>query len=269
MFAGHAGLSNSLWQHGFEAYAIDWQGNRHLPQIPILKMDLCTQQGQDQFWELLKNSRVRYVHLAPPCGTFSRAREIKIPAHILATGVKAPKQLRSQQCPRGLENIDECDQEKVKRGNILADFTAEVLRRCHQMKIHCSVENPAGSYLWDLQAFKQLAATKGISSTDFQSCMYGGKRDKRTRILHTGLMASICKLCDGNHEHEPWGVHMHRGRAQFATALECEYPKGLCQTMAQCAQQVCGTTPPPHQAKARSRPSPAAAQQRAAVGKPW
>ena len=76
---GYAGLTAALADAGLEAIGIDWKGNRHQPQVPILKADLTTEQGRGFVRNLVRQDHVLYVHLAPPCGTYTRAREIPTP----------------------------------------------------------------------------------------------------------------------------------------------------------------------------------------------
>ena len=73
---GAAGLSCALRDAGFCVKPVDWHGNRHQPPIPFLRIDLCAEDGQRRLWELLREGNVAYVHCAPPCGTFSKARLI-------------------------------------------------------------------------------------------------------------------------------------------------------------------------------------------------
>jgi len=76
---GHAGLTAALCDAGLDAIGIDWKRNRHTPEIPILTADLTSKEGQDFVRNLVQQEHVLYVHLAPPCGTYTRAREIPIP----------------------------------------------------------------------------------------------------------------------------------------------------------------------------------------------
>eukprot|EP00435_Cladocopium_sp_Y103_P014126 s1913_g3.t1 len=66
----------------------------------------------------------------------------------------------------------------------------------------------------------------------FHSRAYGGQRYKSTGFLtnHADFLA-ICKQCDNSHTHLEWGYD--QDAQQFATALEAEYPKGLCDEYAQ------------------------------------
>ena len=82
---GHAGLTAALWDAGFEATGIDWGGNRHRPTVPIIRADLTTPEGQNLVWKLSEDKKTAYVHMGPPCGTFTRAREN--PSRSVETGI--------------------------------------------------------------------------------------------------------------------------------------------------------------------------------------
>ena len=45
--AGHAGYTASLWDHGFEAIGVDWTQNGHDAIIPVMSVDLSSQEGQE------------------------------------------------------------------------------------------------------------------------------------------------------------------------------------------------------------------------------
>ena len=42
---GYAGLTAAIADAGLEAVGVDWKGNRHDPQVPIVTADLTTEQG--------------------------------------------------------------------------------------------------------------------------------------------------------------------------------------------------------------------------------
>ena len=73
--AGSAGLTKALAAIGFDAVGVDWIRNRHRAKAPVLRLDLSTTEGQASAWDMLSDHRVKFVHFAPPCGTFTRARQ--------------------------------------------------------------------------------------------------------------------------------------------------------------------------------------------------
>ena len=58
-----------------------------------------------------------YVHMAPPCGTASEARNIKVSAKDRARGAPQPKPLRNARHPWGMPRLKEFDQMKVDKAN--------------------------------------------------------------------------------------------------------------------------------------------------------
>jgi len=157
---GHAGLTAALCDAGLEAIGIDWERNRHSPEVPILTADLTTEAGQAFVKDLVQQDHVMYVHLAPPCGTYTRAREIPIPQWKLDLypGMPNPQPLRTDQFPAGLppEAMSKTDAIKVDKGNIIADFCAEIAQYCLDSNKLFSSENPTRSIIWEMKNMKTI-----------------------------------------------------------------------------------------------------------------
>ena len=98
--------------------------------MPILTADLTTKAGQDFVRNLVQQDHVLYVHLAPPCGTYTRAREIPIPQWKLDKypNMPNPQPLRTTEKPAGLppDQMSPTDAIKVEKGNLLSEFCAEI-----------------------------------------------------------------------------------------------------------------------------------------------
>ena len=77
VFSGLGAFTRAMTKVGFRAVAIDWKGNKDKPVTHTQWLDLTTKACQAEFWKLVKENRVVYVHFAPPCGTSSRARELR------------------------------------------------------------------------------------------------------------------------------------------------------------------------------------------------
>ena len=73
--AGSAGLARALANIGLEAVGVDWIRNRHKAKAPVIKMDLSSTEGQRTALAMMRDPKVVFVHFAPPCGTFTRARD--------------------------------------------------------------------------------------------------------------------------------------------------------------------------------------------------
>ena len=55
---GHAGLAFACCKVGFVGQGVDWQGNKHKPVVPIMRIDLTTQEGQKEVWRILREENI-------------------------------------------------------------------------------------------------------------------------------------------------------------------------------------------------------------------
>ena len=275
---GHAGLTATLVKHGFEATGVDWHKNQHETVVPILKADLTTPEGQALVWDLVRHPATKYVHLGPPCGTFSRARAIPVPKkarkHFRGP---PPRPLRSDEHPEGLSHyadgtpLSQKDKDRVESGNTIARFCAEVAKFCAGKKKFFTVENPTGSILWLLPEFAALRASEGVFEVQLHACMFGSGRDKRTSLLtNMQSMEALRKQC--NHkpgEHLPWGISRSGSNTCWATQEECEYPPEFCEAIAAAAAAQAEVVPErePQKLKPKTKPSSKRLLLRAAVGR--
>ena len=70
---GSAGLAAALESAGCTALGIDHQYNRHTPKAKVLELDVADKSGCASLMRLCRNPC-----FGVPCGTASRAREIKL-----------------------------------------------------------------------------------------------------------------------------------------------------------------------------------------------
>ena len=138
------------------------------------------------------------------------------------------------QAPDGLMFLENADFIRVELANQLYHFTAEVCRTCMALRIPFVVENPLRSLFWETTPWRDLHASfpDSLFYREHQACAYGSKRPKWTMLAaNFKEILTVNKLCDGSHEHEPWGVQRKADSGSgriFATALEVHYPKMLC-----------------------------------------
>ena len=240
VFCGSGRLAKALQEFGFNALGVDYSGNKDQPECNMLTIDLLTDAGKLVFWRLVKDNRVKYVHFGPPCGTASKAREIR------RVEGPDPKPLRSDTYPNGLLWLSGLDAEKVRKANGLYSFTADSAKKLTSMGISWSIENPRNSYMWDTSWFSELfdwpRHEAKFHKVSFHSCMHGGSRDKATTFWYNGCdLSSLQVWCDKSHQHKPWGlIKNNRGQAIFATAEERRYPRELCQKIAVQVQKSVG-----------------------------
>ncbi len=226
---GHAGLTAALCAAGLDAVGVDWKGNRHQTCVPVLQVDLTTKDGQQFVRELVEQTHVVYVHLAPPCGTYSRARERPIPAHLRRRNAPCPRPLRTDDQPEGIgpDDLTAAEAVKVEKGNLIANFCAEIGEACLRLGKWFSIKNPASSIIWLMPAMQQLLANDTVTTFTFHSCMWGGNRKKNTAFVTNMPGFRVLEQegqCDGSHIHAPWGVRWCKETREwkFATADECE-----------------------------------------------
>ena len=232
LFCGTAGVAAAFRAMGGESLGIDHIIDKRRVKGPVAKVDLSKQDGQATVLQWISSDKVDAVMLAPPCGTASRAREIPVPKrHRLRKGMQ-PVPLRSEAEPMGLSCLRGVAKIKVLAANKLYAFARKVMDLCDQKGIPFICENPRRSIMWLTDPFVQLP-----DSFRFQhvhSCMYGGKRKKRTSFLMNFHAANLLLECDDSHSHLPWGmVEQPAGsEIKFSTSLETEYPTGLCRQLA-------------------------------------
>ena len=191
---------------------------------PILKLDLLNPDHLSFVKDLINNDACVYVHFAPPCGTASRAR-------LIQDGDKPmPPPLRNDVYPNGLPWLTKEQQERVGKANELYRITCELILLCQSRNILWSCENPGRSFMWQTKPFVELFSKIQCMSTDFHHCMFGSARRKLTKLIHNiHYFRQLHKLCDNQHEHEPWG---QKADGSWATPEATAYPWPLARSIA-------------------------------------
>ena len=161
-----------------------------------------------------------FVHMAPPCGTASRAR-------LIQRSASDPPILRTDQHPDGLPHLQGTLAARVQAANQLYAIVVELGQLCQDHGVLVCIENPNRSFMWDTQAMRPWLQSAGLSHTVFHHCEYGSARRKCTRFVHC-LPGLELKTCSGTHSHEKWG----KTETGWATKEETAYPWGLCRALA-------------------------------------
>jgi len=122
------------------------------------------------------------------------------------------------------------DQLRVESANKLYSLVASVAAALVDREVVWSIENPRSSIVWDIPCVASLLGLAGVDDVLFAHCMFGGTRNKVTRLRcwPAQTFVGIAKFCDGGHVHAPWG----RTGGVFATAQETAYPEQLCIALA-------------------------------------
>ena len=173
----------------------------------------------------IKKGRVRWLHLAPPCKTFSRARR--------RDGLARVKKLRSVQHPEGFKPHTKL----VAEANKLASRSAQLCGLQWKAGGVFSLENPASSLIWLYKPVARLRDMPGVTLKVGDQCCYGCEYRKPTGWLtNASHLDVLVKQCPGGplHQHPPLEglVYDFHGERVWKTSLAAEYPQGLCEEVA-------------------------------------
>lgn len=195
----------------------------------IVLADLTTKQGVDLLFQWLSNEYVVGVFLAPPCGSASRARSIRLKRK---HGQPLPKPFRSDRYPNGLNGLPFTDRIKISKANKLYHLTARIVEWAMDVGVIFCIENPQFSHFWNTTFMRDIWHL--LDFTVFHTCQYGGQRLKRTMLaFNAPEFKALCKLCPGvskKRKHAKWGID--KATQRFATSLETAYPMVLAQRIA-------------------------------------
>ena len=229
MFCGTARVTACLKAIGLnDSFGVDHIKSKAVSTMKVA--DLSTKVGQDLFLEWLESPLVMGVFIAPPCGTCSLARCIKL-RDDKGRLLPGPVPLRSQLFPEGLPNLSQKNRIRVSLANKLYDFVGRVVKLAISKGLVVVVENPRSSLFWATRWWRECSSK--MMYTAHQACAYGSERPKWTVLAHSHK--NFCKInhcCPGessSHRHKPWGLNDDR---TFATSEETAYPLKLAGTIA-------------------------------------
>ena len=138
----------------------------------------------------------------------------------------APPPLRDANHALGLPGLRPHDKVKVDQANILYEFCIQLLDLCRQLSMTISVENPERAVFAHYARSQSKDFQQWFASLDrinFDSCMRGGSRQKKTRLLASpGVYTTLALRCDSMHQ--PWGIHQEGQHLRFDTATEAQHP---------------------------------------------
>ena len=233
LFAGTARLTKCFRKHGFQAMAFDKTSKRSEGQV-ILESDLSNREEVESLLDFLrlKASQIAVIHMAPPCGTASRARGKRVKL-FKKFNIHEPMPLRDDQYPDGFPWLKGSDKMRTETANILYEHTALIARTADELSIAFTIENPSNSLMWKTSAFQSLLQLSHLKLVHFHNCAHGGTRDKKTAFLtNVDWFDSLEVFCNRQHSHAPWTPTVVNGRAVFPTHSEAAYPEILCQRFA-------------------------------------
>ena len=167
-----------------------------------------------------------WLHQAPPCRTFTRARR--------SDKWGTSKVLRTDERPEGFGTPE------TEHANELARRAAFLARRVMENGGYFSIENPLESRIWDMPFIKALAKSEGVSFVHWDACMSGSLHKKPTGILTNApwLQDVICDKVLFPHHHVPLEGRVTDYRPNpeaehiWYTNLAAGYTEGMCNKMA-------------------------------------
>ena len=122
LFCGTGRLTAAIRRLGLnDSVGIDNVAHKHLT-CPILKLDLTTDECLTLVENMLAQDRLAYIHMAPPCGTSSRARLIR------RKGRYNPPPARSDRFPDGLPSLQGSLRARVDAANRLYSFCGYIFK---------------------------------------------------------------------------------------------------------------------------------------------
>ena len=124
---------------------------------PVTILDLTKSDDLRYLLNFIESEKdnIMLVHLAPPCGTASAARNRRH-KHLEDAGFDLPVPLRSKEFPMGLPTLRGLDLTNVSLANDLNWATLTIAERCIQLNITVSTENPENSLFWLTDPIQQF-----------------------------------------------------------------------------------------------------------------
>eukprot|EP00435_Cladocopium_sp_Y103_P025006 s735_g6.t1 len=224
LFCGSAGVCAQFKTKGGRALGVDHHLKRSKLKAAAVKLDLTQQWVQDLIEREVRLGRADAVHMGPPCGTASRARNIPVRRTLRKRGAPNP---RRPAFPLGLPSLRGINKLKVEAANCLYSFSARLAKLCDEHQVLFTIENPERSLMWLTPYFLQLVAKYHFHVID--ACMYGSDHRKSTALLANFKAPRLITRCDGQQENT---TNSDTGEWSFDTAKEAEYHLPLAREIA-------------------------------------
>jgi hypothetical protein len=165
------------------------------------------------------------VHLAPPCATFSRARDRNVKTI-----------LRSSAHPGGIPGCEAY----TEAANHIATAAVDLAEWAAGAGAAVSLESPAQSYLW---SYIEFGTSVDYEDAVFSPCTMGGTFRKPTRVRcwnwWPALLDSPCILASGEYScgRAKGDLHPPLGFGDTPTAQAAQYEPGVCRTWSEAIRR--------------------------------
>ena len=203
VFSGSAGLTAEMRSIFPTSFGIDHKVTR--PKSKVISLDLQNEHNQRLLLEWSSRPTCLWIHFGVPCGTASRAREIR-----MSDTHHGPLPVRSDQHPDGLPSWQLASSAlvRLRAANRLHRLTVRIIRNLNPHAVW-SVENPSRSYLWQTSYFQQLLQSGEVFRFEYHMCMFGGLR--LNQQISLPIAASLLMLFVNAI------INIHTCRIQFTT----------------------------------------------------
>lgn len=185
LFAGKGGVAHQCRRLGYKAK--EWELERGI------QYDLTSKKVRKRLISDIKRGRVLGAMLAPPCTTFSIARD-------------RTKVIRSRDYPWGLPGslLTDVERQKVEEGNRCFEAAFQIIYHLNKHRVPWLLENPASSKCWHLPPVLDLINGHGCCWVTLDFCQYGTVWKKPTSFLagqldlqDLGRLQQRCRGTDG------------------------------------------------------------------------
>ena len=168
------------------------------------------------------NGRVAYVHCAPPCTTFSLARQPR---------------LRSQSQPLGFDPKDEA----THRGTILLFRVLLILWTVYKYGRHGSFEHPRDACSWFVMMVRTVFGKPDCGYLDFAACSFGAPFQEPTRLglVRCEFLRPLARPCAHGRK-----AHRRPLAGAARTAPAAAYTAKLCAAWAELTRAQLATEAP-------------------------
>ena len=202
--------------------------------------DLLQPRFRRQWAQRIMGYEFFFVHFAPPCSTWSRARA----PPLRAAGAKI----------LGVPGLNPQQTHRLKEGTALARACVYLARCCLRSGVAFSIENPQSSLMWQWAPMRALMADPRVFVVDLVFCSFGAAWLKPTRLITTvQAMLALGGGCRGGHSHIAL-----RGIAPCGTLwtkIVCPYPLGSPMHADGLSPSVCEKGSCKHRAATWARPT--------------
>lgn len=179
-FSGSGGVARAVRAAGFSTR--EWE-LLHGEDYDLTKPSFLSKIRED-----IRNGKIFAAMLAPPCSSFSPARD-------------RTRVIRTREHPWGLQGLPKHEVAKVQIGDKCFRSAFKIVKWLDEAGIPWILENPHSSKCWYLPPLVNLSQAPRVRVNVCDFCQYGTQWRKRTRFLSGNLaecdLGRIQRRCHG------------------------------------------------------------------------